>query len=190
MFLVLFAQTIRAGRLAIIPLYAADVVGLDVQGIGLIVSLASAVDMSLFAVAGWLMDHLGRKFSIVPSFAIQALGMFLVPFTGSFGTLLLASMLIGLGNGIGAGTMMTLGADLSPPESRGEFLGIWRLIGDTGAYASHGLTVNMVGAFKGLTLYNPINSRLICDVVYTNALAAVIVDDVGIVEKIIQFFSA
>ena len=43
-----------------------------------------------------------------------------------------------------------------------------RLIGDTGAYAAHGLTVNMVGAFKGLTLYNPPNSRLICDVVYTN----------------------
>ena len=43
-----------------------------------------------------------------------------------------------------------------------------RLIGDTGAYATHGLTVNMVGGFKGLTLYNATNSRFICDVVYTN----------------------
>lgn len=43
-----------------------------------------------------------------------------------------------------------------------------RLIGDTGAYGSHGLTVQMVGGFKGLTLYNPENSRFICDVVYTN----------------------
>lgn len=43
-----------------------------------------------------------------------------------------------------------------------------RLIGDTGAYATHGLTVNMVGGFKGLTLYNAPNSRFICDVVYTN----------------------
>jgi putative selenate reductase molybdopterin-binding subunit len=42
------------------------------------------------------------------------------------------------------------------------------LIGDTGAYGSHGLTVNMVGGFKGLTLYNPPNARFICDVVYTN----------------------
>jgi putative selenate reductase molybdopterin-binding subunit len=47
-----------------------------------------------------------------------------------------------------------------------------RLIGDTGAYASHGLTVNMVGAFKGLTLYNPPNSRLVLDVVYTNTQPA------------------
>lgn len=42
------------------------------------------------------------------------------------------------------------------------------LIGDTGAYGCHGLTVQMVGGFKGLTLYNPENSRFICDVVYTN----------------------
>lgn len=42
------------------------------------------------------------------------------------------------------------------------------LIGDTGAYGSHGLTVQMVGGFKGLTLYNPPNARFNCDVVYTN----------------------
>jgi putative selenate reductase molybdopterin-binding subunit len=42
------------------------------------------------------------------------------------------------------------------------------MIGDTGAYGTHGLTVNMVGGFKGLTLYNPPNSHFLCDVVYTN----------------------
>lgn len=42
------------------------------------------------------------------------------------------------------------------------------LIGDTGAYGCHGLTVNMVGGFKGLTLYNSPNARFTCDVVYTN----------------------
>jgi MFS family permease len=128
----LFAQTIRAGRSAIIPLYAADVVGLNVQQIALIVSLASAVDMSLFVPAGLLMDRLGRKFAVVPSFAIQARGMALMPLTGSFYSLLGVTILIGFGNGLGAGSMMTLGADLSPPESRDEFLGVWRLIGDGG----------------------------------------------------------
>lgn len=42
------------------------------------------------------------------------------------------------------------------------------LVGDTGAYGTHSLTVNMVGGFKGLTLYNAPNSRFRCDVVYTN----------------------
>jgi putative selenate reductase molybdopterin-binding subunit len=46
------------------------------------------------------------------------------------------------------------------------------LIGDTGAYGCHGLTVNMVGGFKGLTLYNPSNARFVCDVVYTNTVPA------------------
>ena len=127
-----FGQMIRAGRVVIIPLFAADALGLEVDQIGFIVSLSAAVDFSLFLVAGWLMDRHGRKFAIVPCFAIQALGMALVPLTASFGGLLFAAVVIGLGNGLGAGTMMTLGADLSPDESRGEFLGVWRLISDVG----------------------------------------------------------
>ena len=35
-----------------------------------------------------------------------------------------------LGGIIGAGTMLTLGSDLAPRHARGEFLGIWRFIGD------------------------------------------------------------
>jgi MFS family permease len=86
----------------------------------------------MFFFAGWLMDKYGRKFAIVPCFAIQGIGMALVPFTMGFSGLALATVIIGFGNGLGSGTMMTLGADLSPDESRGEFLGVWRLIGDVG----------------------------------------------------------
>ncbi len=42
------------------------------------------------------------------------------------------------------------------------------LIGDTCAYGTHGLTVQMVGGQKALTLYNSPYSRFNCDVVYTN----------------------
>lgn len=127
-----FGQMIRAGRVIIIPLFAAEVLGLAVDQIGLIVSISVAVDFSLFIVAGWLMDRVGRKFAIVPCFGIQAIGMALVPFATSYSALLFAAVLIGIGNGLGAGTMMTLGADLSPARARGEFLGVWRLIGDMG----------------------------------------------------------
>lgn len=129
----LFAQMIRAGREVIIPLYAADIIGLDVQDIGLIISTAAAVDMTLFYPAGYVMDRWGRKFAIVPSFSIQAIGMALVPFSGSFTGLLVVTSLIGFGNGLGSGTMMTLGADLAPKAVQGEFLGLWRFIGDIGA---------------------------------------------------------
>jgi MFS family permease len=128
----ILAQAIRAGRRAIVPLYAADVLGLDVEAIGIIESVSAAVDMSLFYPAGLVMDRFGRKFAIVPSFAIQGIGMLLIPLTGGFTALLLVTSLIGFGNGLGSGTMMTLGADLAPSHSRGEFLGVWRLIGDGG----------------------------------------------------------
>jgi MFS family permease len=140
----LFAQLIRAGRPVIIPLYGAAI-GLDVQAIGLIISITSAIDMSLFYPAGWAMDRWGRKFAIVPCFLIQAIGMALIPLTDSFGGLLFAAGLIGFGNGLGSGTMMTLGADLAPKEQRGEFLGVWRLVGDAGA-SSAPLIVGWVAA--------------------------------------------
>ena len=128
----LLAQMIRSGRGIVVPLYAADIVGLDVTQIGWIVTLAAAIDMAMFYPAGVIMDRFGRKFSSVPSFALQALGMALIPFTFSFGTLLAATLVIGFGNGLGSGTMLTLGSDLAPKESMGEFLGVWRLIGDVG----------------------------------------------------------
>ncbi len=42
------------------------------------------------------------------------------------------------------------------------------IIGNTGAYGTHGLTVQMVSGFRGLTTYNAPYSRFVCDVVYTN----------------------
>jgi putative selenate reductase molybdopterin-binding subunit len=42
------------------------------------------------------------------------------------------------------------------------------LVGDTGAYGTHGLTVQMVAGQKALALYNAPYSRFTCDVVYTN----------------------
>lgn len=131
----LFAQMIRAGRQVIIPLYGADVLGLDIAAVGLIMSLAAAIDMSLFYPAGHIMDTWGRKFAIVPSFLLQGLGMLLIPLATSFAGLMAFAAVIGLGNGLSSGTMMTLGTDLAPEDSLGEFLGVWRFIGDAGGTA-------------------------------------------------------
>ncbi len=129
----ILAQMTRASWRTIIPLYGADVIGLDVAQIGLIMSALSAVDMSLFMPAGMIMDRWGRRFATVPSFGLQGIGLALIPLTGSFAGLLGAGLVIGVGNGLSSGTMMTLGADLAPEHARGEFLGLWRLVGDVGA---------------------------------------------------------
>jgi len=144
-----FAQMIRASRHIVIPVYGADVVGLDVRSLGWVLSISSAIDMSMFYPAGVIMDRFGRKYASVPSFLIQALGMALIPLSSTFSGLLLATTVLGLGNGIGSGTMMTLGADLAPKESMGEFLGLWRLVGDAGS-AGGPLAVGRLADLLGL----------------------------------------
>jgi len=142
-------QIIRAGRFLIIPLWGQRI-GLDTAQIGTIVTLGAVIDVSMFIPAGMVMDRFGRKVAAVPSFSLMALGIGLIPFTHDFVTLALAAMLVGLGNGFGAGLMMTLGADLAPRGATGEFLGIWRLIGDVGSVMGP-IAVGLVAASVGLS---------------------------------------
>ncbi len=146
-----FAQMIRSGRQLIVPLYGSRVLGMDAGAIGTIVSISAVIDMSLFLPAGMLMDRLGRKYASIPSFLVMALGMALVPLADGFAGLLLATAVIGLGNGLGSGTMMTLGADLAPREAAGEFLGLWRLVGDGGQMAGP-LVVGALAGALGFTV--------------------------------------
>ena len=71
-----------------------------------------------------------------------------MPFARGFTSLLIASIVMGIGNGFGSGAMMTLGADLAPREGRGEFLGIWRLIGDVGGMTGPLVVGNIAEAWS------------------------------------------
>ncbi len=124
-------QVLRASRQAIIPLWG-EQIGLDAGQIGVIFGLSSAIDMTLFYPIGVIMDRFGRKWAGVPCLLVMSAGMLLIPFTGGFGGLAAAGLITGFGNGLGSGINMTLGADFSPAVGRGEFLGVWRLIGDIG----------------------------------------------------------
>ena len=140
-------QTLRRGCHIIIPLYADEVVGLTTQQVRSVVMVSSAVDMSMFPVAGFMMDRFGRRYATIPGVCIFATGMALMPFTRTFTWLLLAAVLMRLGNGVASGTMMTLGADLAPQEGTGEFLGLWRLTGDFGGSAGPVVVGNLADLF-------------------------------------------
>ena len=124
-------QFVRSARQVLIPLWG-EAIGLDAASIGLAFGLSSALDAAMFYPAGWLMDTRGRKWSLVPSLAILGASLALMPFATSFWPYLAVALLSGLGNGFGTGIIMALGADLSPRTNRGEFLGVWRLLGDAG----------------------------------------------------------
>ena len=89
--------------------------------------------MLFFFPGGWLMDHRGRTVVAVP---VVAVGRRRLPCCCRWPTARLVGravvVLIALGNGLGSGIVMTLGADAAPVEGRAQFLGGWRLCGDIG----------------------------------------------------------
>ncbi|QXL83513.1 MFS transporter [Comamonas sp. NLF-1-9] len=122
---------IRACRQVVIPLWASHI-GLDAASTSLIYGLMGAVDMLLFYPAGRVMDRRGRRAVALPSMLVMGASFCLMPLTGGFASLLAASLLMGVGNGVGAGIVLTIGADASPAAGRTQFLGIWRVITDIG----------------------------------------------------------
>jgi len=129
---VLLLSALRASRQGVIPLWA-DHLGMDATRASLIYGISGAIDMLVFYPAGKLMDRKGRQWVAVPSTLIMGTAMLLIPLSTGFVGLLLAALLIGFGNGISSGLNMTLGADFSPDNGRGQFLGIWRFMADAGA---------------------------------------------------------
>lgn len=125
------AALIRVGRLTVIPLYG-EAIGLDLSDVGVVVAIAGGLDLLLFPVAGWVMDRFGRLYAIVPSFIMMAIGLLCLPFATSFRSLAIVSLIVGFGNGLGSGTMLTLSTDLAPGENPAEFLGLLRLLADVG----------------------------------------------------------
>ena len=129
---VLLLSALRASRQVVIPLWA-EHLGMDATQASLIYGLSGAIDMLVFYPAGKLMDRKGRQWVAIPSTLIMGTAMLLIPLSTGFAGLLLAALLIGFGNGISSGLNMTLGADFSPDNGRGQFLGIWRFMADAGA---------------------------------------------------------
>jgi MFS family permease len=126
---------VRAGRSLVLPLWGQGI-GLDAAGVGLAVGLSSAVDTLFFYPAGVVSDHLGRRWSAVGCLLVLSAGMALVPLTHTLGPFLLAGVVIGVGNGLGSGINMTLGADFASGSEPGVFLGLWRLVSDLGLAAA------------------------------------------------------
>jgi MFS family permease len=144
---VVLVSAVRASRQVVIPLWA-DQLMLDASLTSLIYGLAGAVDMLLFYPAGKVMDRKGRDWVAAPSMLIMGLALVLMPLAHGPWSLLLAALALGIGNGIGAGMIMTIGADHSPPSGRAHFLGVWRLMSDIGASSGPALLSLLTALFS------------------------------------------
>lgn len=125
----------RSARVVLVPLWAAHV-GLSASATAVIFGVTGGIEMLLFYPAGSVMDRFGRFWVAVPCAVLLGVGALLLPLTHTAYTVLGASLLAAVGNGLGSGIVMTLGADTAPSVGRSQFLGGWRfmsVIGGSGA---------------------------------------------------------
>ncbi len=128
---VLGISLLRGSRNAIIPLWAAHL-GLSAAQASTIFAFSSLIDLAFFYPAGVVSDRWGRKAVAIPCMVVLSVGHILVPFSHAFSTLFLVALVLGFGNGMGSGIVMTLGADFTPAVGRSSFLAVWRLVSDGG----------------------------------------------------------
>jgi len=138
----------RAGRQVVLPLWS-EHLGLSNSTTSLVFGISGAADLLLFYPGGKLMDRRGRLWVGIPAMLVLGSALVALPLTHSLGGLIVVAIVMGLGNGIGSGILMTLGADAAPPAIRSQFLGVWRLIQDSG-YAAGPFVVSTGAALGSL----------------------------------------
>ena len=79
------------------------------------------------------MDRFGRLYAIVPSFTLFTAGLVILAYSHTALMVAVSGAVMGIGNGIGSGTMLTMASDLAPSEARGQVLSGLALLQDTGS---------------------------------------------------------
>lgn len=122
----------RQGKNVIVPLWG-DHLTLSVSAISLAVAVGAAVELVLLIPGGLLKNQLGRASVLVACLLMLGVEFALLPLGGTLGWFVIGIAVASIGNGLGAGINMTIGADLSPPVGRAKFLGYWNAISQSGS---------------------------------------------------------
>lgn len=141
-------SALRAARLAILPLWALHI-GLGGVDSSQIFAVAGVAELLLVYPGGAMMDRLGRMWVVGALLSIVSVSFLLLPLAETKGELLAVALVMALGNGLGSGIVMTLGADAAPSRDRAQFLGAWRLTGEVG-HASGSLGLSALTALVSL----------------------------------------
>lgn len=126
---------VRSARQVVLPLWGLSI-GLDAHTISLVVGVAGAIDFALFYASGQVMDRFGRLWAVIPSMLLMGAGFVALAFThelpDSAMWFAMLAAVIGVGNGLSSGILMTLGADVAPQHNPAPFLSSWRTLNDAG----------------------------------------------------------
>ncbi|WP_309711009.1 MFS transporter [Pseudolysinimonas sp.] len=142
---------LRQVRQVVLPVWAISI-GLDEATTSLVIGVAAAVDFSLFFLGGWIMDRFGRLWAILPCALGLSVGLIALAFThdldARIGWYIGIALFLSLANGLGAGILMTLGADLADRRNPAPFLGAWRFTTDLGGAGAPILVTALTAVFS------------------------------------------
>lgn len=147
---VLLLCVARSSRDSVLPLWA-EAQHLDPATISIIFGIAAGLELLLVYPGGAAMDRFGRVAVGVPATAAIGLGLVLLPLTHGAVSIAVLACLMGMGNGLSSGLVLTLGSDAAPILGRSQFLGIWRLFADLGRVSGPGL-VSLIALFAPLAV--------------------------------------
>ena len=147
-------SAVRSARQVVLPLWGVSI-GLDGQTIALVVGISGAIDFALFYASGQVMDRFGRLWAALPAMLLMGIGFIALSFThdGDQAAMWFAmfAAVLGVGNGLSSGILLTLGADVAPKADPAPFLGSWRTLTDAGGAVAP-LLVSGIAAVASLAV--------------------------------------
>ena len=143
---------VRSGMmLNLIPLFAQEETGLGETGIGIMQSLCSIANFAILWHAGRLLDRVGRRRVILPCLWLIAGLVFLCPWATTIPRLAAVSIIFGLIAGYLGPAPAAIIADITPKESAGAVMGVYRMSGDIGLLLGP-ISVGWTAGHLGFTL--------------------------------------
>jgi hypothetical protein len=147
-------SAVRSARQVVLPLWGFSI-GLDAQTIALVVGISGAIDFALFYASGQVMDRFGRLWAALPAMVLMGAGFIALAFTHDLDSaamwFAMFAAVLGVGNGLSSGILLTLGADVAPRADPAPFLGSWRTLTDAGGAISP-LLVSGITAVTSLSV--------------------------------------
>jgi MFS family permease len=146
-----------------INLYGAYAYDLGPQQIALLATITTAISIPISLSSGWIMDHFGRKATLVPGFTLLLLSFGFLGLTAlipvPFAVFMAAYLCVYACTSMTGGNMQTLGSDIAPANARGQFYGVSQTLGHFGgpvatsavALLSAGIGYWSAFAFLGFT---------------------------------------